>query len=289
MTNYLPTARLLLGVVICCGWLTSATQGQLTHYVPFDAGYSVGSDLNGSGGSDLGFGANTWFDGGTGGAGAVVEAGNLTAPLGLAVAGNHARTNVSNFDLAFYTFDQDADGNNGEPEDRLQPGVNWISLVAKAETAADFGGFSLVKFFGPEVLYIGKVGGAGGTSWGIDAQDGMGAIVAGGDATVDTFLVAKLTIGPNANDDTVDLYINPPLGMTPPAIADLSLAFNEDPNNNRAIDEIRLGSQNAHFSADEIRIGATFADVTVPEPSLGFLMLLGLAAIGHARSRMGTH
>ena len=258
----------VLSFTMACCWLTFATYGQLTQYVPFETGYTPGADLNGQGGSDLGFGTNVWFDGAPAGTGSAVVAGNLTAPMGLPVAGDHARTDLFDFNLAFYTFDADGDGMNGEPEDALQPGEHWISFVGRSDLLADFGGFSLEKFFGDEILYIGKIGGFGGSSWGVDAQDGNGGISAGGDITVDTFLVAKLTLGPSANDDVIDLFINPPLGTTPPATADLSLGFNEDAAGGRAIDEIRIGSQGGPFFIDEIRIGATFADVTGSSPAI---------------------
>ena len=276
MNRYLSSVRLFfvcLSLVVIGGhWFSSAVCGQLTHYVPFDTGYTAGADLNGSGGSDLGFGANTWFDGSMPGLGSTVVAGNLSAPAGLPVAGDHARTALTDFNLAFYTFDQNNNGANGEPEDALQAGEHWVSFVARSNSDAFFGGLSFVKFFGPEILYIGKVG----TEWGVDP--GGNAMAAGGDVNQDTFLVAKLSVGPGANDDTVDLYINPALGTVPPLTSDLTADFNEDPNDNRAIDEIRLGSQNGAFSIDEIRIGASFADVAVPEPA-GGVLLLGLAII----------
>ncbi len=270
-SNRRLTWLLLLLVVLGGSWLVPSAHAQLTHYVPFDAGYVAGNDLNGSGGSDLGFGSNTWFDGAATGTGSAVVAGNLSAPDPVLSAGNHARTANSEFNLAFYTFDQNSNGMNGEPEDALQTGEHWLSFVARSDANAFFGGLSLVKFFGPEVLYIGKVGGAGGTQWGIDS--GGNAIAAGGDITQDTFLVAKLTLGPGANDDTVDLFINPAFGASPPAIPDLTASFNEDPSGNRGLDEIRLGSQNGAFFADEIRIGASFADVAVPDPTFQTLTL----------------
>ena len=272
-----------LGVtaLLLCGPLMLPAEGALTHYVPFGDGYTIGNSLNGAGGSDLGFGSNTWFDGAAPGTGTEVLAGSLPGIGGLPTSGNSARTALSDFNLAFYTFDQNNDGNNGVVgEDNLGVGEHWVSLVARASEDAFFGGFSFVKFFGPEILYIGKTGGAGGTEWGLD-QGAAGTVsVAGSDATVDTLLVLKLTIGPGANDDTVDLYLNPAPGAAPPAVADIAgYAINEDVNDNRAIDEIRLGSQNGAFYADEIRIGMTFADVTVPEPTSAAL-LCGLAAIG---------
>jgi len=214
-----------------------------------------------SGGSDLGFGANTWFDGAEPFMGSFVGEGNLNGPSGLPVAGQHARTAPIGFDLAFYTFDSDEDGELGEVEDSLLAGEHWISFIATADSNADFAGLSLKKFFGDEVLYIGKVGGAGGTTWGIDAQDGNGGISAGGDISVETFLAARLTIGSGASDDTIDLFINPALDSGTPTTPDLSLAFNEQPGSMRAIDELRIGSQNGQFLVDEIRIGTTFDDV----------------------------
>lgn len=231
---------------------------QLTHYVPFDSGYAIG-DLNGQGSMDLGFGSNIWFDGAPAGEGSMIFEGSLEAN-GVDTLGNHASTPVG-FNLAFYTFNLDP--LLGSP-DRLQAGVHWLSFISQTSTEADFGGLSLVKFFGPEILYIGKVGGNGGTEWGIDPGGDQQS--AGGDINQPTFLVAKLTIGPGANDDLVELYVNPAPGATPPASPDLSYPFNEDPNDNRAIDEIRIGGQNGSFAVDEIRIGATFADVAPGTP-----------------------
>ncbi len=277
MSRIVTTLRPVLSgalALVLVGQLVLPASAALTHYVPFDEGYTVGNPLNGSGGSDLGFGANTWSDGGNG---AVAVAGNLPAPAGLVVAGDSASTHPADFNLAFYTMDQDNDGSNGEVgEDNLGEGVHWLSFLARAEADAFFGGLSLVKFFGPEILYIGKLGGQGGTEWGFDQGAAGGVAATGSDATQDTFLVVKLTIGPNANDDTADLYINPTLGAAPPAVPDIAAyALNEDVNDNRAIDEIRLGGQNGAFVADEIRIGMTFADVAplVPEPSSLILAL----------------
>lgn len=245
-----------LAIACQCGSVASA---QLTHYVPFTDSYKPGFDLNGLGGSDLGFGTNVWFDGAPSGEGSFVVEGSLEAN-GVDTLGNHASTPMG-FNLAFYTF------NNlpliGIP-DRLQPGVHWLSFIAQTSTEADFGGLSLVKFFGPEILYIGKTGGNGGTSWGVDP--GGDQQTAGGDVNEPTFIVAKLTIGPAANDDLVELYINPDPGSAAPATADVTYPFNEDPNDNRAIDEIRIGGQNGSFAVDEIRIGATFGDVAPGTP-----------------------
>ncbi len=247
--------------------IAASSQAQLTHYVPFDVGYTAGADLHMSGGSDLGFGTNTWFDGSAAGLGSAVESGNLTGPGNLATSGNSVRTALTDFNLGFYTFDADNDGMNGEPEDSLQPGEHWMSFVARTDAVSDFAGVSLVKFFGGEILYIGKIGGSainGGLGeWGFD-QGATGPTSApGSDSTQDTLLVVKLTIGPEANDDFADLYINPTPGGAVPATPDIAgYAFDEGQAGGRAIDEIRLGSQASPLYADEIRIGATFADVT---------------------------
>lgn len=242
--------------------LGGAASAQLTHYVPFESGYTAGADLNGQGGSDLGFGLNAWFDGAAPGEGSSIVSGSLEAN-GVDTLGDSATT-PGPFNLAYYTFNSNVLTGNGEPDDRLQPGVHWLSFIAQTTTEADFAGLSLVKFFGPEILYIGKIGGNGGTEWGIDPGGDQQA--AGGDVNQLTFIVVRLTIGPAANDDTAEVYINPDPGATPPASADLTYPFNEDPNDNRGIDEIRIGSQNGAFAVDEIRIGATFADVAPGEP-----------------------
>ncbi|MEM8875050.1 MAG: hypothetical protein AAGD32_12435 [Planctomycetota bacterium] len=260
--------------------VTFSANATLTHYVPFDAGYPVGSNIGGTGGSDLGFGANTWFDNNPGNA---IVSGNLTAPAGLPVAGNHAAT-AGDFDLAFYTMDQDNGGDNGVVgEDNLGAGVHWLSFIGRATDGADFGGLSFTKFFGPEILYIGKVGGAGSNEWGFDQGAAGGQTVAGSDATLDTFIVVRLTIGAGANDDTAEMFINPSLGSIAPMVADLTYSFNEDVNDNRAMDEIRLGSGGGSFAVDEIRIGTEFADVALPEPAAAGLAFAGLALLGRAR------
>lgn len=239
--------------------LGATASAQLTHYVPFDTGYPAAADLNATGGSDLGFGTNIWFDGAAAGEGSSVVEGSLEAN-GVDTLGNHATTPGA-FNLAYYTFNLDP--LLGSP-DRLQPGVHWLSFIGQSTTEADFAGLSLVKYFGDEILYIGKIGGNGGTEWGIDPGGDQQA--AGGDCNDATFIVVKLTIGPAANDDLAEVYINPDPGATPPASPDVSYPFNEDPDNNRAIDEIRIGGQNGPFAVDEIRIGATFADVAPGTP-----------------------
>lgn len=320
---------LLAAAVIASGCFAAQAHAQLTHYVAFDEGYIDGLDLGGSGGSDLGFGANTWA---TVEGVATTVAGNLTAPAGLAVSGNHASTSVLDFNRNFYSFDQNNDGANGVVgEDNLGAGEHWLSFVARADQGAFFAGLSFVKFFGPEILYIGKVsltpadidndgdvdgadfrqiqrenpslipewelnyGAQATTVWGIDPQDGTGQRATTADATVDTFLVARLTIGAGANDDSIDLFINPDINAGTPSTPDLTVPFNEDVLDNRAIDEIRLASQNGAFFADEIRIGGTFADVTpleveigaaaVPEPSSVAILLCSAGAVWTTRRR----
>jgi hypothetical protein len=76
------------------------------------------------------------------------------------------------------------------------------------------------------------------------------------------FLTAKLTLGASANDDKVDLCTNPNIHAGIPTTPGLTATINEDGTSGvRAIDEIRLGSQNGAFPTDEIRIGATVADI----------------------------
>jgi hypothetical protein len=254
-----------LAVLIACGAAAPLASAQLTHYVPFNFGYAVDADLNGQGGFDLGFGANFWFDGAAPGEGSTIVEGNLGGAPGLDRMGNHATT-PGPFNTAFYTFDLNNNQANGEPEDRLAPGVHWVSFIARTSTEADFGGLSFVKFFGPEILYMGKVGGNGGTEWGMDP--GGNAQAAGGNVNNDTFIAVRLTIGPDANDDTAEMFINPRVGSTAPATPDLSISFNEDPNDNRGIDEIRIGGQNGPFAVDEIRIGASYADVAPGTPPM---------------------
>ena len=71
--------------------LGATANAQLTHYVPFEAGYTPGADLNGAGGQDLGFGGNVWFDGAPAGEGSSVVEGSLAAN-GVDTLGNSATT-----------------------------------------------------------------------------------------------------------------------------------------------------------------------------------------------------
>lgn len=147
-----------------------------------------------------------------------------------------------------------------------------------------------MKFFGPEVLYIGKIGGEGSSQWGFDQGLGGGVGVAA-DIHVDTFLVVKLTISDMADSSFADLYINPALGTDAPLTPDIAgYQFNSDAVGNRGIDEIRLGGQGpadsgSQFAADEIRIGSTFGDVAIPEPTTGALLLGAVAALVTRRRR----
>ncbi|MEM8875049.1 MAG: PEP-CTERM sorting domain-containing protein [Planctomycetota bacterium] len=268
--------------------LGTSTQAQLTHEISFgDLSYPAGFELEALGGSDLGFGVNLWSDSVNFtfpppfGTGSTIVEGSLVDPQGLLPTSGNRRVssaeddemNANPFNLSFYSFELGGDVTaKGEPEDALGPGEYWLSFLAKSEANAFFGGVSLVKFFGDEVLYIGKVGGEGGSEWGLD-QGVQGPVgVAGSDSTTDTLLVAKITIGASGNDDFVDLFINPTLGTLPTTPDIAGYQFNEDPaalngdgNRIRQIDELRLGSQNGVFEVDEIRLGATFFDVTIAE------------------------
>ncbi len=279
----LPSSHLIQRAALTslCGLaLTVTAHGQLSHEITFDDNsYPAGFDLNALGGADLGFGTNLWFDGAAPGTGSFILPGSLTDPQGqLPTSGNHVSTAVTGFNLGFYSFDLNAANGSGEPEDALAPGEHWISFLARADANADFAGVSLVKFFGDEQLYIGKVGGAGSNTWGLDQGASGSVAVAGSDATTDTLLVAKVTIGAGGNDDFVDLFINPTLGTLPTTPDIAAYQFNEDPNllngdgnRIRQIDELRIGSQNGPFQVDEIRIGSTFFDVTIPPITGGLL------------------
>jgi hypothetical protein len=98
--------------------------------------------------------------------------------------------------------------------------------------------------------------------------------------TLQSLLVARVTFG--STNDQVDLFINPPIGVTPPA-ASVSLSpFHASVLSTIEVDSNALaGTPTVLF--DEIRIGSTFAAVVaapVPEPTA--LVLVGAASLGGA-------
>ena len=90
------------------------------------------------------------------------------------------------------------------------------------------------------------------------------------------FLVARIIARPAAAD-SIDLFIDPSPGVTPPLTADATLAgFDLS-----GVDAFQLSAFNqlagAAYVFDEIRFGTTFADVAlvIPEPSVGLLLTFG--------------
>jgi hypothetical protein len=98
--------------------------------------------------------------------------------------------------------------------------------------------------------------------------------------TLQSLLVARVTFG--AVNDTIDLFINPPLTGSPPASPTISLPVPHAATlSTFDVDYSSLSGSSTSTLFDEIRAGNTFADVTpaaVPEPST--LLLAAAAGVG---------
>lgn len=169
-------------------------------------------------------------------------------------------------------------------------GELWLSFLARADDAAAATGPT--SFFGvgtydgsntAAVLAIQKLG-DGSSTWGLttpdaglSADDSTGIVVAEGE----TYLIVTHFKFSDAGG-TVDLYVNPGLGITPPVLADATVTENVAGALN--FDRIRVAAQNGrNWVFDEIRFGESFADVAIPEPTTCAMCLVALVIAGGLR------
>ena len=153
----------------------------------------------------------------------------------------------------------------------------WLSFLARRDTdftIADFAGLTLADG-GSQELFVGCVAGA--SRWSMQLLDLGGApgnttpaanapLVTGETA----LLVLRLRFGVSGTQDRVELFVNPPPGVTPTtpdaARTGADIRFNQ----------VRLqsgSSRTAAMSFDELRLGESFADVvpTTAGPALAWL------------------
>lgn len=153
----------------------------------------------------------------------------------------------------------------------------WLSFLARRDTnftTADFAGLTLADG-GSQELFVGCVAGA--SRWSLQLFD-LGTapsnITPAADAPLVTgetaLLVLRMQFGVRGTQDRVELFVNPPPGVTPTT-----------PDATRSGADIRFNqvrlqsgpSTTAAMSFDELRLGESFADVapTAAGPALGWL------------------
>jgi hypothetical protein len=260
--------------------------------------YSAGSPLVGQTSAQ----GLTWFQAGASAPTSAIQSGSL-AVSGLASAGGNSVLMVPQSNVASrFGLDQIVTG-----------GSLYYSLalnVAAIGTTMGTGGGFIAGFnnsgavsqaTSPSVVY-GRVtirSATGGFNIGTQKAGNVSDMVF--DNTVFTtsdtiFLVVRYTFNPNANDDVVNMWINPSAldfgAATPPAPTLTA------PTPAAVADIAQIGSFLLYARAntlfpdqlivDDLRVGQTWADVTppVPEPATAALMGLGvLGVIGFYRAR----
>lgn len=257
------------------GAYEDSTSSTLFVYDGFN--YAVTSNIGTSSGSttDYGWTGTTWT-----GTNAVVSPGLYydlhtvrgNTYSGLPVEGNalafgsnvgSARTiDVSALPATYTVVDSDGITRAGKPGVTL-----WISFLLRmdaAGTSTSGGGLSLTGATtgGGEKLMLGDL--STNNVWAISKPNYPAKTAVSGTTITTgqiTFLVAKLTYVTGANNDTVQLYVNPPLGPNPPAAADATLSGADL----AAFDKVQFKSSLA-ATGDEVRIGTTWRAVTSVGP-----------------------
>ena len=127
------------------------------------------------------------------------------------------------------------------------------------------------------------------STWSLgDASTGASEASSNISSTLQSLLVARVTFA--SPNDTVALFVNPPLTGSPPASPTISLPVPHAAFLSRIdVDYSSLGGSGTSTLFDEIRLGNSFADVTpstpLPEPST--LLFAGVAVAGLIVRRKG--
>ena len=167
----------------------------------------------------------------------------------------------------------------------------YISLMMQVSTVAtnNYRAFELESQFNNRNFQFGAAADTGSINWGMRVTTAsstfltnVSTVTAVTNQTV--FAVMKLRYSSAANDDSVDLWVNPSDLSSEAGSTNFVTISGFDFLHNSA-KNISLASFTGTGTAswDEIRVGTTWADVTpVPEPStLALLGLTGIAAIGY--------
>jgi len=185
--------------------------------------------------SDGGTGwADKWYSGGSGYA-AFIETPGLDA------IGNRAKT-VRDNDGSYRRVDVAALGSLADPNNELgvDGTVLYVSFLSMRDVTSndDYGGLSLVKWLGPEKLFLGSPSGT--IEWGLESPGSPAVTVPGSSVMTQTHLVYRIDF--LAGDDQVRLWLDPATAFPDPAVTtpDLDVVVTDF-----SFDEIRLQSGNS--------------------------------------------
>jgi hypothetical protein len=274
--------------------VASPSRAQLIAYESFP--YSASSILDGQGTAGMGFGgtAATWTASPSPARPnvATIQAGSLTpaAPsAALTTAGNSLRLPPFNdsFPGGVYRTLSSPVGATGT--------TTWLSVVMLGNglnASISQGSISLTN--GPDSVthlfsdgFNITTGTQSSATWSVSGVAGATPVSSGVSNSLQSLLVTRITFG--TTTDTVDLFVNPALGASPPASpqASITIAHVASLSVVRLSMSSLVGSTDATMF-DEIRLGGTFADVVaVPEPSTMLLVgTVGLGLIAHRRKKM---
>ncbi len=166
-------------------------------------------------------------------------------------------------------------------------GTVYLSFLVNLDAGNRYFGLRLYDgSAGTSVIQIAKQGNA--TNWSL--TDNARTTDTGAAATLDTTFMFVLRVDFNASgvNERIRLYIDPTVGGTEPltaavdVITTASLQFSQ-------LDMVggytAAGQSTSQGAFDELRLGPTWADVTVPEPSVVALLGIGMGSIVFFRRR----
>ena len=241
-------------------------------YEGFD--YAAGTDVNGSNGGN-GW-ANAWNNDAPG------QWDNTSGSLtygSLPTSGGKATLTANNASPEIQRT-----LSNPPLQNNAAAGSLWISWIHDSTAAGQFNQLRLQDTAGNRVAVIGAHAVAPGSqTWRLYNGAFASPVDSGIAMTGSQFVV----VGIDLATDTYQLYINPTLGETAPAMASATATYADTDTLNTLRYVIHSTTVAGDPGFDEIRVGTTFASVAaVPEPAtIGLAATAGLLALRRRRAR----
>jgi hypothetical protein len=280
MARSTTVCRTLAGLLL----LVASGSPAVAQVIAYDGfNYAAGANLNGlNGGSGWG---NAWSEPsfGTGDPNDLVpetiQTGSLTFGS-LVTSGNRVVTGGKfSYDIRLLGAPLGTTGTTRYASFLIRRDVAGTDPV---NNGPDYGGLVFADE-NPNSLFVGKPGGGTVGNYALENNGGTSQVASSRPEVLGTTALLVVRFDFAAGNDTFRLYVNPAPGGTEPAVADATKS-NLDLGSFVGV-SMSTGAANT-WSIDEIRIGSTFADVVVPVPEPGSIVLTlggGLALLWRRR------